>query len=51
MANILIDLFGDEEEKDLNKKKKAKKLESKPKPLRPEVRKQVINIEGEIVDL
>jgi hypothetical protein len=50
MANILIDLTGDEEEKDLSKQK-AKKLESKPKLPRREVRKQVINIEGEIVDL
>lgn len=50
MANILIDLFGDEEEEDLNKQK-AKKLEPEAKPPRREVRKQVINIEGEIIDL
>lgn len=51
MANIVIDLFGDEEEQDLSNKEKAKKLESKPELPRREVRKQVINIEGEIVDL
>jgi len=51
MANIVIDLFGDEEEKDLSNKQKAKKLESKPEPLRPQVRKQVINIEGNVVEL
>ena len=51
MANILIDLTGDEEEQDLSNKKKAKEPKREAKPLRPMVRKQVINIEGEIVDM
>jgi len=51
MANILIDLFGDEEEQSTLTKEKAKKLESKPELPRHEVRKQVININGEVVDI
>ena len=50
MANIVIDLLGDEEEKDLSNKKKAKP-ESEVKPRPREVRRQIINIAGEIVDL
>ena len=49
MANILIDILGEDEEE--KPKKKAKELRPEVEPLRPRVRKQVINIDGEIVDM
>lgn len=51
MANILIDILGEDEEENLSNKQKAKELRPEVEPLRPRVRKQVINIEGEIVDM
>jgi hypothetical protein len=48
MASILIDLFGEDLEEE---PKEKKELKSKPeaRPLLP-LRKQVINIDGEVVD-
>lgn len=48
MANILIDILGDDSEDEL---KEEKELKAKPEALPlPLLRKQVINIDGEVVD-
>lgn len=48
MGYIVIDVFGDDTE---DENEKAPKPEPKAKPERPRLRKQVINVDGEIVDL
>lgn len=47
MANILIDLFGEDSDEPKEKKELESKPVARPEPL---LRKQVINIDGEIVD-
>lgn len=47
MVNILIDILG--EDPDEQEEKKELKAKSEPVPL-PLLRKQVININGEVVD-
>jgi len=47
MANIFIDILGDSEEE--TKKKKAAEIEQVPDRSR-QLRKQVINIDGEVID-
>jgi hypothetical protein len=47
MANIFIDILGDSE--DAPKKKKLAEVEPKADPRR-QLRKQVINIDGEVID-
>jgi hypothetical protein len=47
MANILIDLFGDSEEEPKEKKAADPKPEAREDRL---LRKQVINIDGEVID-
>lgn len=49
MAHLVIDILGEEEAED--DKEKVTKLTQDAKPKRPRLRKQVINIDGEIVDL
>lgn len=48
MGHLVIDLFGDEAEEEKNKAPKPKR---EAKPERPPLRKQVINVDGDIVEL